>query len=36
MIGALVAGGAVAVWAVVATAVAVARDGYRALPTLKR
>ena len=36
MIGVLVAGGAVAVWAVVATVVAVLRDGYRAVPTLRR
>ena len=36
MIGVLMAGGAVAVWAVVATVVAVVRDGYRAVPTLRR
>jgi len=36
VIGVLVAGGAVAVWAVVATVVAVLRDGYRAVPTLRR
>jgi len=36
VIGVLVAVGAVAVWAVVATLVAVVRDGYRAVPTLRR
>lgn len=36
MIGVLLAGVAIAAWAIAATIAAVARDGYRAVPTRER
>jgi hypothetical protein len=36
MIGMLIAVGALALWSTLATAIVVARDGYRQVPTLER